>query len=221
MGAGCHRVGLVPGPDLEVPGHTAHRGGDRALPARSPAQPASGGLRGSLPQAPRPSAPLVSAPTRSGSTHHTCSRTAITPAGTGRTGVRIGHSSPSRAISCSVAGLGLSVQVAVDGRSGVAELCGDLRDGVTAFAALPFSSYITRARETWRGPSLGFCPPVRPRARAAARPSRVRSLIKACSNSAMDPRIWKKHPSHRGGGVDAWSRTTRSTPRSCSCATGR
>jgi hypothetical protein len=36
----------------------------------------------------------------------------------------------------------------------------------------------------------GFCPPVRPRARAA-RPSRVRSDMRVCSNSAMEPRMWK------------------------------
>jgi hypothetical protein len=39
--------------------------------------------------------------------------------------------------------------------------------------------------------SWAFCPPVRPSARAADRPSRVRSIISACSNAAMVPRIWK------------------------------
>src|SRR4051794_36221906 len=40
-----------------------------------------------------------------------------------------------------------------------------------------FSSYMSRVIFAWRAVSLGFCPPVRPRARAAASPSRVRSLI--------------------------------------------
>jgi hypothetical protein len=31
----------------------------------------------------------------------------------------------------------------------------------------------------------------------------VRSDIRACSNSAIEPRIWKKHPTQGGGGVDA------------------
>ena len=65
-------------------------------------------------------------------------------------------------------------------------------------------------------PDIGFCPPVLPRARAAARPSRVRSDIRACSNSAIEPRIWKNM---RPMAVDVsmpWSRTTRSTPRACS-----
>src|SRR5512144_1529628 len=70
---------------------------------------------------------------------------------------------------------------------------------------------MARARATWRGPSLGFWPPVRPRARAASRPSRVRSLIRARSNSAIAPRMWKNI---RPTGVEVsmpWSRTTRST----------
>jgi hypothetical protein len=41
----------------------------------------------------------------------------------------------------------------------------------------PSSPYICLARLTCRGPSLGLCPPVRPRARAAASPSIVRSDI--------------------------------------------
>src|SRR3954452_15492717 len=35
----------------------------------------------------------------------------------------------------------------------------------------PVSSYIACAIFAWRGVSLGFCPPVRPRVRAAASPS--------------------------------------------------
>jgi hypothetical protein len=43
----------------------------------------------------------------------------------------------------------------------------------TVYLRLPSglsSSYISCAIVTWRGPSLGFCPPVRPRELAAARP---------------------------------------------------
>lgn len=68
-------------------------------------------------------------------------------------------------------------------------------------------------RRIWRAPSLGFRPPIRPRRRAAARPSKVRSDASAPSNSAMDPSIWKNI---RPAAVEVsipWSRTTRSTPR--------
>ncbi len=40
-------------------------------------------------------------------------------------------------------------------------------------------------------PSLGFRLQIRPRRRAAARPSKVRSDASAPSNSAMDLSIWK------------------------------
>jgi hypothetical protein len=40
----------------------------------------------------------------------------------------------------------------------------------------PVSPYISWAMRAWRRVSLGFCPPVRPRVRAAASPSLVRSL---------------------------------------------
>ena len=76
-------------------------------------------------------------------------------------------------------------------------------------------SYICRASSACRGRSLGFGPPTRPRARAAARPSIVLSDMSACSNSAIDPRIWKNM---RPTAVEVsmpWSRTTRSTPRRC------
>lgn len=53
----------------------------------------------------------------------------------------------------------------------------------------PVSSYIWRASFTCRAPNFGLYPPVRPRARVAANPSRVRSAISACSNSAIKPRI--------------------------------
>ena len=75
----------------------------------------------------------------------------------------------------------------------------------------PFSSYISRASFTWRGPIFGFWPPVRPRARAAARPSRVRSDIRACLNSAIEPRIWKNIRPMAVVVSMPWSRTTRST----------
>ena len=102
--------------------------------------------------------------------------------------------------------------MAVDGRTGDAELGGDLGDGVGA-PAVGVGSYICKAMRAWRGVSLGFWQPVLPRARAAARPSRVRSLISACSNSATAPRIWKNI---RPTAVEVsmpWSSTTRSTPR--------
>ena len=62
----------------------------------------------------------------------------------------------------------------------------------------PSTSYISWAILAWRGLGLGRCPPVRSRARSAARPSRVRSAVKACSNSATAPRICEEHPAHRG-----------------------
>jgi len=56
---------------------------------------------------------------------------------------------------------------------------------------------------------IGFCPPVLPRARAASRPSRVRSDIRACSNSAIAPRIWKNiRPSSASSRVASAASTT-------------
>ncbi|MBE1604222.1 transposase [Actinopolymorpha pittospori] len=69
----------------------------------------------------------------------------------------------------SMRGGGKLAEVAVDGGSSDAELGGDLRDSVQPLA--PTSSYISRAMHARRGVSFSFCPPVRPRARAAARPS--------------------------------------------------
>src|SRR3954470_7028369 len=50
----------------------------------------------------------------------------------------------------------------------------------------PVSSYMSRTILVWRAVSLAFWPPVRPRARAAARPSRVRSDMRACSKLCGD-----------------------------------
>jgi hypothetical protein len=95
--------------------------------------------------------------------------------------------------------------VSVDGGAGDAELLGDLLDGVLAFAVvagflihLPGELYLTRAQ-------FRLCPPVRPRARAAASPSIVRSDIRACSNSAIAPMIEKNSlpTAVEGTGTDA------------------
>ena len=62
--------------------------------------------------------------------------------------------------------------------------------------------------------SLGLRPPVRPRARAASRPSRVPSMISSRWNSSIAPRTWK---TSRPVGVVVsicCFRTTRPTPRS-------
>jgi hypothetical protein len=95
------------------------------------------------------------------------------------------------------------LQVAVDRRAGDAKLVGDLLDGVGPVSVGPISSYMSWAILARRAVSLGRWPPVRPRARAASRPSRVRSHIEACSNSAIAPRIWKNIWPDSGRGVDA------------------
>jgi len=73
------------------------------------------------------------------------------------------------------------VEVAIDGGPADAELGGDLRDGELVVALFVDWSYICRASSACLGRSLSFGPPTRPRARAAASPSRVRSDIKECS----------------------------------------
>ena len=50
-------------------------------------------------------------------------------------------------------------------------------------------SYASRTSLICRAESFGFCPPVRPRALAAARPSIVGSRISAWSNSPLAPMI--------------------------------
>jgi len=83
----------------------------------------------------------------------------------------------------------------------------------TVCARLPLSSvssYICWARVTWRGPSLGFWPPVRPRAREPRR-------VQITENSAMEPRIWKNMRLRAVEVLMPWSSTTKSTPRDCSC----
>jgi hypothetical protein len=110
--------------------------------------------------------------------------------------------------------------VPVDSGAGDTELGGDLRHGVAALAVWAGLVIHLLGDAAWRGVSLGFCPPVRPRVRAAARPSMVRSDISACSNSAIAPRIWKNI---RPTAVEVsipWSSTTRSTPRSWRSRTG-
>lgn len=79
----------------------------------------------------------------------------------------------------------------VDRGTSDTELGGDLRDGVTAFAGLiefvvhrPGQLNLPRAE-------LGSLTTGATSSAGGARPSRVRSLIRACSNSAMEPRIWK------------------------------
>ena len=60
---------------------------------------------------------------------------------------------------------------------------------------------------------MNFGPPFRPRARAAARPSWVRSTIRSCSNSAIAASMWKKS---RPPGVVVsmpWDRARRPMPR--------
>ncbi len=73
----------------------------------------------------------------------------------------------------------MSLEVAVDGVAGDAELVGDLLNGVGSSPVGPRWLYMSWAILAWRGVSFGFCPPVRPRARADSRPSRVRSDIRA------------------------------------------
>jgi hypothetical protein len=75
-------------------------------------------------------------------------------------------------------------QCAVHGLAGDTEIGGDLSDGaVPSVVRLPNQLLSGRAARpaTLPGESFGFCPPVRPRALAAARPSIVRSRISACS----------------------------------------
>src|ERR1700757_2131446 len=70
-----------------------------------------------------------------------------------------------------------------------------------------------RTVAAWRAFSWGWRPPVRPRARAAARPSRVPSTISSRWNSSIAPRTWK---TRRPCGVVVsicCFRTTRPTPR--------
>jgi hypothetical protein len=78
----------------------------------------------------------------------------------------------------SAGGLGGVAEVAVDGGPDDAELAAIW---ATVYLRRPsglVSSYMLRANCTCREPSFGFCPPVRPRAPAAAKPSMVRSDIR-------------------------------------------
>ncbi len=71
----------------------------------------------------------------------------------------------------------------------------------TVWARVPsssVSSYICWARVTWRGPSLGFWPPVRPRALAAVSPSTVRS-DRELGDGTED---LEEHAAEGGGGID-------------------
>lgn len=55
-----------------------------------------------------------------------------------------------------------------------------------------FESYIARACEILVAVILNLGPPLRPRARAAARPSWVHSTIRSCSNSAIAASMWEE-----------------------------
>ena len=104
--------------------------------------------------------------------------------------------------------------MAVDGGAGDAEFGGDLGDGVSPSAVGASLVVHALGDPDLAGGELGpLPPPVRPRARAAARPSRVRSAIKGCSNSAMAPRMWKDIRPTAVKVSIPWSITTRSTPR--------
>ena len=114
------------------------------------------------------------------------------------------------------AGRGLSVEVAVDGGAGDAEFGGDLGDGVAALAVVAeFVIHLPGQCDLAR-PELRLLPAGASAGSGGARPSRVRSDIRACSNSAIAPRIWKNI---RPTAVEVsmpWSSTTRSTPAVCS-----
>ncbi len=80
-------------------------------------------------------------------------------------------------------------EMPVDGGPGDAELGGDVSDGVQAPAVgsgflVPVSGDPGLACGEFGRPPAGAT-----RARAAARPSRARSDMRAWSNSAMEPRI--------------------------------
>src|SRR6185312_11304655 len=81
----------------------------------------------------------------------------------------------------------------VDGGSADAELGGDLGHRVGVYRPHRPRDTPPGVTATRRETQLRVWPPVRaPRARAAASPSLVRLDTKACSNSAIAPRIWKK-----------------------------
>ena len=81
------------------------------------------------------------------------------------------------------------------------------------FPSGPVALYMRRTVAACRSFSLGLRPPVRPRARAACRPSRVPSMISSRWNSSIAPRMWKT--SRPVGVVVSMCcfRTTRPTPR--------
>ena len=107
------------------------------------------------------------------------------------------------------------VEVTVDRGPADTELRRNLRDGVQP--APVRAGLLVHPPGKFRPPrsELRFCPPVHPRARAAARPSIVRSDIRACSNSAIEPRIWKNIRPMTVEVSMPWSSTTRSTLCSC------
>lgn len=103
---------------------------------------------------------------------------------------------------------GFGPQGPVDRLAADAEEAGDLGGTV-----LPPSAYSWRAWLTWLAVSLGLRPLVLPRARAAARPSRVPSTMSSRWNSSRAPRKWN---TRRPCGVVVsicCLRTTRPTPR--------
>ena len=96
------------------------------------------------------------------------------------------------------------VAALVSGGAGDPEFGGDLRHGVRAFAVVVGLVVHLWARVTWRGPSLGFWPPVRPRARASASYTEIGDLTcaqyphRTASNTAVATHTTSANPSNPG-----------------------
>jgi len=100
-------------------------------------------------------------------------------------------------------------EVPVDGGSGDPKV-----SAISCTVCCP-AAYIARACLTRFGVILSFGPPLRPRARAAASPSWVRSTIRSCSNSAIAASMWKNS---RPPGVVVsipWDSARSPTSRAC------